>query len=139
MASRRAILRMTFLVVALVLILFIGLGMIGTSLTAAAQSAAAAQEQKIAELTQQVELLSQQLVEMSENREYILILRIELRCLGGRVTLFSHLLQNTVEKEFFDRVQIGDDITDSPQIHPISNSGMIETRIFVDGKFTDNQ
>lgn len=137
MASRRAILRMTFLVVALVLILFIGFSMIGASLSPSMGRNTSPQEQQIAELNRQLDLLRQQIQEISENREYILILRIDFQCLGGRCTIFSQLLQISVEKEFFDSIQIGDDITDSDRVHPIGNSGFLQARITVDGKFTD--
>lgn len=133
MSSRRTFFKIIVSVVALVLMLHISFSLISASPAAAAEQS---KDDQIADLTQQIQDLNRMILELSQTREHILVLRIEQQCLGGRLSLQSTLIQIPVDKAFFDACQIGDDITDSPRISLLSSSLLAETRVYVDNKFT---
>lgn len=133
MSSQRTFIRIILSVVAIVLFLHVGFSFISTSTAAAAEQT---EENEIASLTQQIEMLNQLIEELSEDKDFILVLRIEQECLGGAATLQSTILQIPVDRGFFDNCQIGEDITDSSQIHLLSSSLLAETRVYIEDKFT---
>ena len=73
--------------------------------------------------------------QLSDQKEYILVLRINQECFGGAATVQSTLLQITVDRRFYDSCNIGDDITDSSWITAMSSSLLAETRVYVENKF----
>lgn len=132
MSSQRTFIRIILSVVALVLFLHAGFSFISTSTAAAAEQT---EENEIANLTQQIDMLNQLIEELSGSEEFILVLRIEQQGFGG-ATLQSTILQIPVSRGFFESCRIGDDITESQQIRLLSSSLLAETRVYIEDKFT---
>lgn len=133
MSSQRTFIKIIVSVVALVLMLHVSFSLISASPAAAAEQTG---EDQIADLNRQIQELNQMILELSQSKEFILVLRIEQQCLGGRLSVQSTLLQIPVEKAFFDACQIGDDLTDSPRISLLTSAVLTETRVYVENKFT---
>ena len=135
MSSQRNFFRFLFSVVALVLLLHISFSLISAS-PIQAKVENAAQEDRIGELSRQVEALNELVAQLRGQEECILVLRIDQECFGGAATVQSTLLQISVDWRFFESCSIGDDITDSPRIRLLSSSLLTETRVYVEDMFT---
>ena len=136
MSSQRTFLRIFLSAVALVLLLFLSIRIISASPVEAKEAdLTTAQEDRITALAQQVEILTRLMEQLPDQREYILVLRINQECFGGAATVQSTLLQITVDRRFYDSCNIGDDITDSSWITAMSSSLLAETRVYVENKF----
>ena len=135
MSSQRSFFRFLFSVVTLVLLLHISFSLIGTSPMETNKTERSAQEQRIGELSQQIEALNQLVEELSNQDEHVLVLRIDQECFGGAATLQSTILQISVDRQFFASCSIGDDITDSARIRLLSSSILTDTRVYVEDMF----
>ena len=136
MSSKKMLARIFLSAVALVLLLFLSIRIISASPVEAKEAdLTAAQADQISALTQQVETLTRLVEQLSDQREHILVLRIDQECFGGAATVQSTLLQITVDRRFYDSCNIGDDITDSSWITAMSSSLLAETRVYVENKF----
>lgn len=90
---------------------------------------------QIEDLTRQIEEMNRLIEELSGNDQHMLVIRIDQECFGGAATIQSTILQLPVDRNFFDQCVVGQDITESPQIHLLSSSLLAETRIYVEDKF----
>ena len=135
MSSQRNFIRFIFSVVALVLLLHISFSLISASPTQA-QAENTAQEDRIGELTRQLEDLRALVERQAHQDEHVLLLRIEEQTLGGALTLRSIILRVSVDQRFFDSCAKDDEITDSPWIESLTESMIGDFRIFVADKFT---
>ena len=131
MSSQRTFLRIFLSAVALVLLLFLSIRIISASPVEAKE----ADITTVTTLTQQVEILTRLVEELSNQEEHILVLRIDQECFGGAATVQSTILQVPADERFFNSCNIGDDITESARIRLLSSSLLTETRVYVEDKF----
>jgi hypothetical protein len=135
MSSRRTSLQIIVSVVALFVLLCISIRFISASPAEAKEVPQSPEQARIEALSQQIEALNQLVVQLSNPDEHVLVLRIDQECLGGNVTVQSTILQISVDRNFFDSCNIGDDLSESSRIRLLSSSLLTDTRVYVEDKF----
>lgn len=136
MSSQGRFFRFLFSVVALVLLLHISISLISASPAEAKAAQAAAQEDRIEDLSRQVDALNELVDRLTSQEECVLVLRIDQECFGGAATVQSTILHISVDRRFFESCSIGDDLTDSSWIRLLSSSLLMETRVYVEDMYT---